>query len=595
MLKRTLFIILFALLFANVAAAELPTLKGVRAGAYPDKFRFVLDFKDLIPDHFHYFTFNGKPAFVLELPATSIAKGATKIPIFKRDALISSLSIKKLSFRRVRMTVTLKYELPNENVKLFTLEDMDKKRLVLDLYRSYTNSAEYAISENLHYRLLEQATSSGYARFTEVIADTSTGKQYLDLICASSREKPSVMRQKSGATVAINGGFFAWGGGNLGLLVKDGKVISPHVSRRPPRSVFAILNNGQVFVDRMTSKSGVVYDSLKRPVQNIKLAIGGGPGLLKNGLVNLNPVAEGLGRGGNDITHTASRTAIGVDFAGKIHLFAATGYRDNHSEGIKLPRMAFFMKNASIKDGINLDGGGSTVMDILGTQVSRSLCNNLPERPVGNALLLYDNEPLYFPYSVGTVTSSSESLYADGKSGITLIVPLNDALGNPLPDGIAVKVIPSLGDAPYYTKTAAGTVTIQLSGYRTVSPISVSIECGALQTKVWEGTTMPGTPTRFYATVTQSEEQNAKFLDFVVEDQFGNEISDLPLRFDFFTTEPTPEATPLFSIDTTSKEAPDRIKFESELSSGYVNIIYEDKIVESFNFDLTTNKIEREV
>jgi hypothetical protein len=196
--------------------------------------------------------------------------------------------------------------------------------------------------------------------------------------------------------IATNGGYF-WQGISLSLLVLDGAVKSienPTVTRDaktvyPVRSSFgqmadgsfkttwiycvgddgnkpysfpsALDNNEQTKTYMATAPTSKTTGASKWAAVN---SIGGGPMLIKDS-VNVavaNYWKEVFDGGGIAGTSRQPRTAIGVTNKGKLILMVIDGRDSNNSAGMTLSEVANFMMTLGVKQAINLDGGGSSVM-----------------------------------------------------------------------------------------------------------------------------------------------------------------------------------------------------------------------------------------
>jgi len=116
---------------------------------------------------------------------------------------------------------------------------------------------------------------------------------------------------------------------------------------------------------------------------NIDHAIGGGPFLLKAGKVAIDGKEEGF-----PADHGASRhprTAVGRCADGDLVFMAVDG-RQSMSVGATMEELAAMMLRQGCVDAINLDGGGSTTMDILGAAVNRP-SDKTGQRPVVDGII----------------------------------------------------------------------------------------------------------------------------------------------------------------------------------------------------------------
>ena len=118
--------------------------------------------------------------------------------------------------------------------------------------------------------------------------------------------------------------------------------------------------------------------------EKIENVISGGPVLLKEGKVAIDAEAEGLGAAFSTKRHP--RTAIGRTADGDIWMVAVDG-RQEISIGATLDEMAKIMSRLGCVDAINLDGGGSTCLHLLGVTVNRP--SDGVERPVSNAVMIF--------------------------------------------------------------------------------------------------------------------------------------------------------------------------------------------------------------
>ena len=112
-------------------------------------------------------------------------------------------------------------------------------------------------------------------------------------------------------------------------------------------------------------------------------AVGGGPELLRDG-ENVAPTT------GSFNTARHPRTVVGRDAKGGVWLLAIDG-RMNQSLGASLPESAALAKRLGMTDAMNLDGGGSTTMNLFGGTINRP--SGGVERSVGNAVLFFGPRP----------------------------------------------------------------------------------------------------------------------------------------------------------------------------------------------------------
>lgn len=116
--------------------------------------------------------------------------------------------------------------------------------------------------------------------------------------------------------------------------------------------------------------------------------VSGGPFLVRDGVIAPDSAAEKFRDDFTEKRHP--RTAVGRTLAGDIWFVAVDG-RSPASAGATIQELATIMFSLGCRDAINLDGGGSTALNILGTTVNRP--SDGPERPVSNAVLFFGPKP----------------------------------------------------------------------------------------------------------------------------------------------------------------------------------------------------------
>ena len=144
--------------------------------------------------------------------------------------------------------------------------------------------------------------------------------------------------------------------------------------------------------DRMAFLSGV-HAGAKVSIQlqtqgfdweKVENVISGGPVLLRDGAVSVDAEQEGFPSSFYAKRHP--RTAVGKTADGDIWMVAIDG-RQEISVGATLEETAKVMLRLGCVDAINLDGGGSTCMNLLGITVNRP--SDGAERPVSNGILIF--------------------------------------------------------------------------------------------------------------------------------------------------------------------------------------------------------------
>ncbi len=156
----------------------------------------------------------------------------------------------------------------------------------------------------------------------------------------------------SGGTRVPAGGFVLWGSGNAASFLRS---AVPAGSR--PLADLALRSGS-----RRLEPAG--YQAI----------VGGGPRLLRNGLVRLGSLAEGFSPRSffnSFVLSRAPRTLAGVRSDGRLLLVTVDGRRRGWSAGLSLFEAARLMRSLGARDALNLDGGGSSTMTVGRRVVSR--------------------------------------------------------------------------------------------------------------------------------------------------------------------------------------------------------------------------------
>jgi hypothetical protein len=293
------------------------------------------------------------------------------------------------------------------------------------------------------------ATGPIYAWYAVIdIRDTQLQAKAVKTSSASG-EKVSSFAQSQKAYVAVNGGFF--GGSpvqSYSLVISDGVLAAKQIaSVTRATGTYPIMRaNFGVMQDRSLQTAwiyhwgdtvGGVYkystplaNTQTAPVlpptmqsgtpwKNVINAIGGGPNLVSNGVVNITYDEEVMFGSGVGSTNGDPRTSIGSTSDGKIILFVVDGR--GASIGMSLPQVASTMIALGCNNAINLDGGGSS------TFYSGGAVYNTPsdgsERLVGSSFMIIpaptfdkafdasSTNPDYAERGTGWITTSNSGSY----------------------------------------------------------------------------------------------------------------------------------------------------------------------------------------
>lgn len=295
------------------------------------------------------------------------------------------------------------------------------------------------------------------------------------------RETISEMVRRTGAIGGMNADFFPWTGDPLGLMVKDGELLSqpyptrstfawgmegyvevaipeitcsidgaaplpvPHFNeevaidkiglfsdkagqartKQPASHVLLNIKQGSWKVGSMvvlevvgpfdapgkipegkavfsgTGSQASVAASL-RPGQTLTVKLGingfdwgkcsqavaGGPNLVHKGLITID--ADGQKFGPDMVGKRHPRSAVGTTADGDIWFVTIDG-RQKLSAGANMDELARVMQRLGCMEAMNLDGGGSTTLNLFGLTVNRP--SDGKERPVANAILFFGTPP----------------------------------------------------------------------------------------------------------------------------------------------------------------------------------------------------------
>lgn len=433
---KKLFLIAAIILGLGIPASANEVM-GIRHSSSAERTRLVIDTQD---QPIYQITANSsRPQLVIEIFDTDEAPLKLSSP---NSPFIKSWKADFPNIKRFRLTIDLKYALPAEFYSVQTLEN--PHRLAVDIAGSGMREENYALTPGITWQKREYfGGPEGYLLWNKLFFDPHDPNVSLRLGLASDNMKKnetvSSITARKGALAGVNGGYFNMAGGPLGIVMADGKLLSPHVSRRPPRTVLGMTANKDLSFKRAVAANGQIKDLNGNTWDNLELALGGGPTLLKGGKLALTTDAEELGPKGNDITRRCGRTAIGTTKDGKCVIALASGYSSSHSQGITLEKIATLMHAAGAVEAMNLDGGGSVDLSLKGQIAANGPGAGTYERPVADMLLVYDSRPDSLPASIRLV-SENRFLIADGISRMKLTAIVRDASGRPVPDDTPVVI-----------------------------------------------------------------------------------------------------------------------------------------------------------
>ncbi len=445
------------------------------------------------PPVFSVYSRKGPDRLVVELTDAQLGPSA------RRTA--TGLTVKDMDLSHVQAVLSLKYRVPASRIKT----TLSGNQLTVTADLAYENEDLFKLTPGIEWRRVEQASPANYVLWNELVfnpadphirVDVGLAKDRLD-----AREKPTSMVARTESVAGVNGGYFATAGGPLGLVVKDGKVLSPHVGRRPPRTVWGLMKNKSVEFAQVVAKGQSLMSRGAAAWSDVQLALGGGPRLLHRGQLALNTDEEELGPRGNDITRVTSRTALATMRDGKMIVATATGYHDNHMEGVRLETLAATLLRRGAVDAMNLDGGASVTMAIGSEVVSNGPGSPPLEKAVATTVLVGDDRPKCYPAQLKLRVVESR-LPADGSDTASVAIEVTDPTGRAVPDGTPVVIYAErLALTEDRLKTRGGQVNVKLKSVRSPGAARLRAECGAATGEA-SLTLVPGKAARLLARLT---------------------------------------------------------------------------------------------
>ena len=211
----------------------------------------------------------------------------------------------------------------------------------------------------------------------------------------------SSMARKSGAQVAINGGYFDMSSvpaRTFSLVQSDARVLAKNIAVVPrgalrfpvTRSAFGIAPDRTLHIDWIAQLGDSIYaydeaaphriDFVAPPptqssprgarLWKMQQALGAGPTLLKNGAPLDSYENEVFWQSGFPRDEPYTRAAIGFTAKNKIVLFATDGRAATRNIGLTLSELTQTLQSLGCTDAMNLDGGGSETLVVNGRAIN---------------------------------------------------------------------------------------------------------------------------------------------------------------------------------------------------------------------------------
>lgn len=494
---KALFLIAVLLCTMPIWAAEkLYSVKKVSALVKDDKLRLILQTDHPDPQISTYFL-AGPDRLVVEI---ANSKAPLKLGRKPATKMVASWALKRAGLNRTKLVLGLRYRPPTSDISL----KVEGKTVRVEVSTEPGRVEKWKLTKGVTWVREDRFLAGRWTRTNQLLFDPADpevevliglAKEKLD-----TREKLSSMVRRYGALAGINGGFFAGSGGPLGLVYRKGRMVAPHVSRRPPRSGFGLTVDGKPLFGRLAATGPKIKDLDGGDWSNVELALGGGPRLVKDGSAKVTANLEELGPKGNDITRVAARSLVALMKNGKLVFCTVTGFRDNHRQGVKFGPLVGWLKQLGVAQAVNFDGGASVDMVVGSHIVSDGPGNKTKEKPVATALLVRDKRTRLYPDKVRW-SLSKRTLPADGVSSCDIAAKILAANGKPVPDGTEVKLFahgaivkPALAktkngsiSATLTSRLKPGRARIELSAGPISVAKSVAIKAGAVTKILIEG------------------------------------------------------------------------------------------------------------
>lgn len=165
---------------------------------------------------------------------------------------------------------------------------------------------------------------------------------------------------------------------------------APKLPIQPGNAILTANGSKAEVLKRLSSGDRITFRFETRGFDWSKIdqAMGGGPFLVRKGQIAVDADRQGFNDAFTNKRHP--RTAMGKTSDGDIWIAVIDG-RQKISDGATLGETARIMLKLGCVDAVNLDGGGSSAINILGLTLNRP--SDGKERPVANGLILMGPKP----------------------------------------------------------------------------------------------------------------------------------------------------------------------------------------------------------
>lgn len=137
-------------------------------------------------------------------------------------------------------------------------------------------------------------------------------------------------------------------------------------SLKKPKASQVVVNNYKDSFPRIHSKKLNTLATFKK--WNMQTAVGGGPVLIQNGVIQITNNEELKFVGKSGLTDKHPRTCMGYTKDGDLIIMVIQGRMKGIAEGVSLQQEAQLLKDIGCWEALNLDGGGSSCLLINGKE-----------------------------------------------------------------------------------------------------------------------------------------------------------------------------------------------------------------------------------
>jgi N-acetylglucosamine-1-phosphodiester alpha-N-acetylglucosaminidase len=178
-----------------------------------------------------------------------------------------------------------------------------------------------------------------------------------------NRVNTTVTAETNGCLAATNGGFFNMDtGACIGNIVSNGTAIELPATAN---ANFGVLKNNSFLIGYMTSDQIASVNASSQIMQ----LISGSVWIVRNGADYVNESASFEGTSASFIAEAAPRVCIGHDKMGQLLILEIDG-NESLDQGPDLHTFANFAISFGFVNAVNIDGGGSSTVDVHNTLCS---------------------------------------------------------------------------------------------------------------------------------------------------------------------------------------------------------------------------------